>query len=86
MPTTLGHHDYSNTQIREFLSAKSAADVHLSSWDRFKDLFRSDTKRVEVERILTDLAGKRGGNSVAEKLSRFDALISMANDADRGKF
>ncbi len=61
--------------------------MHLSLWDRFKDLFRSDTKQHQVVAILEKLAAPTGVEGAEQqKLVRFNELIALAKDSERSKF
>ncbi len=85
----IGSFDYSNRQVGELLTARSSADLHLSPFDRFLDLFRPlfrpQTKRGELERIFTALCRNAGAPGVPEKLVRFNELFELMNEADRPK-
>jgi hypothetical protein len=84
--TNINPRDLTNQQLGELLLARSAGDVHLSLWDRFKDLFRSDTKRSQVEQLFGKLTENTGVTGFREKLRRFNELSRLATDLHRANF
>lgn len=88
MSITINEHSFSNSQIAQLVSAKNYQDVTLTFWDKFKDLFRTNTKQAEVQKLVTQIAEAHTNtsNDILTKLESFNILMGLAKDEERNKF
>lgn len=90
MPVSIRNRSVTSNDLAKIFSGEKNANAVLTFWDRFKDLFRKDTKRDAVEACIRAIASPAmppaSQSEVLDKWKKFDRLIDLAKEADQRRF